>query len=129
MKKGSYFSHDADARRNPKIIALISKYGMSGYGRFWVILEMLREQENYSLQCKNYVYTAIGKEISCNEEETRAFIDELVNEFELLQTSDNTFWSKSLKERMEKMEEKSSIARKKAEKRWDIERKREKDKE
>lgn len=42
-----YFSHDCNARRDEKIIALRMKYKWEGYGLFWGIIEHLRESENY----------------------------------------------------------------------------------
>ena len=46
-KDAYYFKHDAHARHDPKIRALINKYGLDGYGKFWVIIEMLREETTY----------------------------------------------------------------------------------
>ena len=32
-----YFSHDNNARRHPKMKALIAEFGYEGYGRFWAL--------------------------------------------------------------------------------------------
>ena len=40
-KDAYYFSHDANARLDPKNQAMICKYGMAGYGMYWIIIEML----------------------------------------------------------------------------------------
>lgn len=122
MKKVPYFSHDADARRDPKIVALIAKHGLAGYGAFWVIIEILREQEKYSLPCKEFAYTAIGSEIAKPAAEAKNFVNALVKEFELLQTDEKFFWSESLNRRMLIMAQKTDQAKKAAEKRWEKER-------
>jgi hypothetical protein len=38
-----YFSHDNNARRNAKMRALINTFGPEGYGRFWMLNEMIAE--------------------------------------------------------------------------------------
>lgn len=44
MKKDTfYFSHDYNARNDPKILELRSEFGMEGYGIYWSIIETLAE--------------------------------------------------------------------------------------
>ena len=43
-----YFSHDSNARNDPKIACLRKKYGWVGYGLYWAIIEVLRDQPCYS---------------------------------------------------------------------------------
>jgi len=38
-----FFSHDNNARRHPKMKALIAEYGFEGYGRFWALNERIAE--------------------------------------------------------------------------------------
>jgi hypothetical protein len=38
-----YFSHDNNARRHPKMKALIAELGYEGYGRFWALNERIAE--------------------------------------------------------------------------------------
>jgi len=119
MKKVAYFSHDADARRDPKIAALIAKKGMEGYGRFWVIIEMLREQESYRLPCKAWAFEALGSEMKTSPDDAKQFIKSLVDSYDLLRMDEKHFWSDSLCRRMVLMEEKSKQARQAAAKRWE----------
>lgn len=43
MKKETYyFSHDLNARNDPKILILRSVYGLEGYRRYWVLIGRLR---------------------------------------------------------------------------------------
>ena len=51
MKKESfYFSHDANAHIDDKILELRSEYNWEGYGIFWVLIEILRSQSDYTYQ-------------------------------------------------------------------------------
>ena len=120
--KVPYFSHDADARRDPKMTALIGRFGMAGYGSFWVIVEMLREEENYRLPHKSFAFEAIGSEIKMSPEEAKIFVNDLIENFELLRSDEKYFWSESLLRRMALMNEKSEKNRRAAQKRWENER-------
>ena len=43
----SYLLHDANASSNFKIMMMIQKEGMKGYGIYWMLLEFLRLQDGY----------------------------------------------------------------------------------
>lgn len=129
MKKDTYyFSHDSNAMSDPKILAMRCDYGLEGYGLYWVIIEMLRNESNYKLSLNKTTYRAIkvqtGTSIDIEE-----FINNCINEYVdsstgngLFNSDGNMFWSASLLKRMEKYEElkeKRSQAGKKAmENRW-----------
>lgn len=50
MAKDAYwFRHDANARNDIKIIELRSLHGYEGYGIYFAILEVMREQTHYSI--------------------------------------------------------------------------------
>jgi len=134
MAKDAYwFSHDANARHDPKICALISVFGIEGYGKYWIIIEMLREQKNYKLSINNkYGYDVLAMQMQCSKDATVEFINACVNDFidaegiGLLQSDEKYIWSNSLNERMQEMEtkkqqriEKAKLA---AKVRWDKER-------
>ena len=42
-----YFSHDSNAKDDPKCMLLIDQLGLEGYGIFWILIEVLREQPEY----------------------------------------------------------------------------------
>ena len=42
-----WFSHASDAKDDPKCMLLIEQLGLEGYGIFWVLVEVLRQQKNY----------------------------------------------------------------------------------
>lgn len=42
-----YFSHDSNAKDDPKCMLLIDQLGLEGYGIFWILIEVLRDQPEY----------------------------------------------------------------------------------
>ncbi len=46
-KDAYYFPHDSNAKDDPKCIQLIESLGLEGYGIYWVLLEILRDQPEY----------------------------------------------------------------------------------
>lgn len=61
MKKDTYyFSHDYNTTNDPKVQALLGKYGAKGYGIYWRVVEMLHEEPTHKLKMKPYIFEAIG---------------------------------------------------------------------
>lgn len=119
MKDAYYFSHDGNARHDPKITAMRGVYGPRGYGWYWILVEMMRESEGYKLNIQGkYVYHAFASQMQCEVNEAQDFITDCINEFELFVSDEMSFWSASLLKRMNRMERKSESARKSAEARW-----------
>ena len=119
IKDAYYFSHDANARHDPKIIKMISSYGMEGYGWYWVIIEMLREQDNYKLSISDQSdIDVIVSQTNSDPKNIKKYIDDCVKIFKLFRKSKKYLWSKSLLNRMKKMDEKREKGRKAANKRW-----------
>lgn len=109
MKETHYFSHDSNARNDPKCSALISECGMDGYGTYWAIIEILSEQDNYRLEKFPKLFEAIAKQCSSNAEATRSRIEALINDYKLLREDEKFIWSDSLLRRMEKKENKRQL--------------------
>ncbi|MFS1511862.1 DnaD domain protein [Chengkuizengella sp. SCS-71B] len=119
MKEAYYFSHDANARHDPKILAMRSVYGMEGYGRYWVLIEFLREQTQYKLRKSKHLCNALAMQMQCTVEEAQNFLNDCINEFDLLVENDEFIWSDSLLKRMSEKDKKSEKAKLAAKKRWD----------
>lgn len=112
MKKDAYyFSHDSNARNDPKILKLRVKHGMRGYGVFWSLIEMLRDQSDYCLLMD-------FESIAFSLNESTEIVKSVINDFGLFKFSENSFFSESLNNRMSIKEEKSNKARDAANKRW-----------
>ena len=74
MTTKEYFSHDYYTRNKTKMAYLISKEKMTGYGLFWVIIEMLHETSGSWLELSEATYASIAKESGCRVDFVRGFI-------------------------------------------------------
>lgn len=113
-KEAYYFSHDANAKDDPKILQLRMHLGWEGYGLFWGLIELLRNQPDYKMQ-KHYMSIAFALQTDQKK------IESLVNDFDLFARDEQYFWSESLLKRMELKEERSEKMRNAANKRWNKE--------
>lgn len=121
-----YFSHDVTASSDPKIVAMISEYGMIAYAWWWIILEKLASYEDYKLPLKRYTFLALDNELGAKNKENLTcvehvfkqnehmfeqnelcsmcsflFVNSLISDYELLARDDEYFWSPSLTRRLE----------------------------
>ncbi len=99
-----YFTHDHNARNDPKIRALLKKYKAEGYGRFWMIIETMRETRGYKIPEKDYIYESFAEQMQCTTQEIKQFIRDCIEKFELFTQENGFFYSESLIERMAKLE-------------------------
>lgn len=125
MSKDSYyFSHDSNARHDPKITAMRGVYGSEGYGWYWMLIEMLRESDGYKLDMQSkYIFNAFALQMQSDALQIKSFVEDCINEFNLFESDGSFFWSESLLRRMEFRDEKSEKRRKAANARWEKERK------
>lgn len=124
-KEAYYFSHDANARHDPKILAMRSEYGIQGYGIYWLIVEMLREADEFKLPKKQYVFNAIAMQMQCKRDANidanyaKSFVEFCIKECDLFDENERFFWSNSLLNRMEKKKDLSEKRREAAKARWE----------
>lgn len=111
MKKTYYFQHDYNARNDPKLQAIMIKYGLAGIGAFWCIVEMLYEQDG-TLPITSI--PSIAFILHADEE----MLKNIVFKMDLFECNKKFFWSKSVRKRLGIINEISDIRRKAAEKRW-----------
>ena len=113
----SYFSHDSNAKKDPKILKVRMKYGAAGYGIYFMILEDLRDEEGYSMAA-DFDVIAFGLR------EDAETIKDIVTNFDLFKFTDDgkRFYSESLNKRMaikdEISKKKSDAGKKGASNRW-----------
>lgn len=74
-KEAYYFSHDYSTTNDPKIQALLGKYGAKGYGIYWRVVEILHEEQEHKLYLKPYIFEAIASTFK----EDVALIKEIIN--------------------------------------------------
>lgn len=118
MKETYYFSHDFNARNDPKILAMRSKYGSEGYGWYWMIIEILREQSEYKLEHNKYLCITLAMQLQCDSNALHNYVEDCINEYHLFESDGVYIWSNSLMRRMEEKVTKSENAKKAAKARW-----------
>lgn len=121
-KEAYYFSHDSNARHDPKVTAMRGAYGSEGYGWYWMLVEMMRESGDYKLEMQGkYVWNAFALQLQCDSNRIEEFVNDCIHEFNLFESDDRCFWSPSLLRRMDMREQKSEVRRKAANARWNKE--------
>ena len=110
MKKDAYyFSHDANAQDDPKIMLLIEQMAMEGIGIYWCLIEKLRAEKDYSLPLNVLPSFAHRWHTSAEKVQT------VVKNYGLFKISSQKFFSVRLKN---SMLEKSERAKASASIRW-----------
>lgn len=105
-KDAYYFSHDSNAKDDFKCMLLIEEMGLEGYGIFWILVETLREQENYKYPLK------LLPSLSRKYNTTLAKMKVVVLNYGLFLLEDEKFFfSTSLNKRMALMNSKKEQAR------------------
>jgi hypothetical protein len=98
---------------------MVSVYGMAGYGWYWVIIEILRDEEDYKFNItKEHSYNAIAMQLYCDCNAAKKFIEDCINEFDLFVSDGENFWSESLLNRMSILANKRQKMKDNADKRW-----------
>lgn len=126
-KDAYYFSHDSNALTDPKILSMRCDYGLEGYGLFWAILEMLRNESGYKLPLNKNTYRAIKMQTNTSID-IEQFINDCINEYKdsesgngLFNSDKKTFWSESFLRRMQQYEDLKEKRRQAANARWNKE--------
>lgn len=118
-KNTYFFSHDANAHEDDKIICLMSEYGSQGYGWWWMLVETLFQQEGYILDMskKSTVPHLFRMLWDMPIKDIPEFIDYLVD-IELLKRDGDIVYSESLLKRTEKIDDLRQKRKAAAEARW-----------
>lgn len=99
-KDAFYFSHDSNAKDDPKCSMLIEQLGLEGYGIYWVLVEVLRDQPGYRYPLS--MLPIIARKYNTTAEKVRVVIG---NYGLFVVTDDDFFLSESLCRRMDAWEE------------------------
>ena len=114
----SYFSHDSNARNSDKLMKVRMKLGAEGYGIFFMLIERLREEEDYK---STVDYTTLAFDLRVDPEKVK----QVVENYDLFKFTEDGkyFYSDSFNERMEMMDSKrkklAEAGKRGAEKRWE----------
>jgi hypothetical protein len=117
-KEVYYFSHDSNAHADQKILTLRSEYGWEGYGIFWVLVELMRNEPDYMLaQC---TINALAYHLQIKPDLLESIVS-LCCSIGLFEQTDNKFFAPSLMRRMKRYEGIVEQKRGAARTRWDKE--------
>ncbi len=107
-----YFSHDANALSDPKILAMRCDYGFESYGLYFAIIEMLRNESEYKLPLNKTTFRAIKMQTGTTIDNIEKYVQDCIEEYidnetgnGLFVTDGKYFWSASLLRRMNKYEQ------------------------
>lgn len=109
----NFFSHDSNARNSDKLIPLRASMGAEGYGIYFMILERLREEPNYT-SVKDYNMLAFDLRVSADK------VKKVIENFGLFVFTDDGkhFYSEGFMRRMQIKDQQIENAKKAAEIRW-----------
>ena len=110
-KKANYFIHDSNSRNDEKIIRLRMIHGAAGYGVYFMLLERLRDEADYTI-------AADYKMLSFDFHVKPALIKSVVEDFDLFKLKDGSFYSASFLNRMQAVDNVSRIRSDAAKARW-----------
>lgn len=111
-KDSLYFSHDMNARQDPKLQEVMMECGLAGVGAYWCIIEQLYEQDG-TLPRRSYKTIAFS--LHCEVE----LIRQIVEEFGLFAYDEDNFWSEAVNRRNGKRKELSEKRKEAIAKRWE----------
>jgi hypothetical protein len=115
-KDALFFGHDSNAKDDPKIIQLIEEMGLEGYGIYWVLLELMRDQPDYKY--KLCLVPAIARRYNTTFEKVK----NVISKYGLFVIDADEFWSNAFINRMsnwdEKKKKRSEAGKKGNEARW-----------
>lgn len=94
-KDAYYFSHDSNARNDIKILRLRRSLGLEGYGIYFCLIEMLREQDDYKMSMSSI--PDIAFELHASDEKVKA----VICAFDLFVIDNDEFFSARLNRSME----------------------------
>jgi hypothetical protein len=119
-KHAFYFPHDSNAStQDPKILMMRSVYKSEGLGWYWLLIEQLRDQEDYKLSIfTKYGFDALALRLDADIDRLHSFINDCVEEFKLFEKDDQYIWSPDLIKKMQPFDDRSEKASRSAQKRW-----------
>ena len=100
-----YFSHDENARNDPKVTKIRMRFGMEGYGCYFALLEILSTESGHRLAYSQEQFEAIAYDFHCTLD-VKEFIDKCID-VGLFQTDGEMFWSEAFNRRLEVAAEKA----------------------
>ena len=101
----SYLLHDANAGNNFKMMIMMQKEGMKGYGIYWMLLEFLRLQDGYKADLR--VLPILAQKMRV----TVSTLKRIIYDYALFEVNGTSFSSPGLTRRMGPLEAKREANR------------------
>ena len=98
-KDAYYFPHDSNARNDQRLMKIRMDYGITGYGVYFGIIEILREQTGYYLNRGDIDGIAFDLRVE------KDVVDDIIKSYDLFEIDGDIWYSRSLKRRMERLDE------------------------
>lgn len=104
MKKDAYyFPHDANAQNDEKLLYIISKFGMTGYGLYWCWIEAMHEQADGKMTVK--LIEGLALRFKVDKDLLLQFYNEAIT-ISLFLTDGTKYWSQRVLRNKDEFEEK-----------------------
>jgi hypothetical protein len=88
MAKSSSFRHSVDIRHDERIAALIGNHGATGYGIYWMIVEMLHRREDMRIEYNDTMLRRMSAQLGLKHMEFKVLLQELIELYELFARED-----------------------------------------
>lgn len=111
-----YFTHDFNARSDPKLLNLRADLGMQGVGAYWCLIEILFEQNGF-------IHKAGINGIAYELHIEKSILDDILTKYDLFICENDKYFSNGVLKRLEKINTIKQRAVEKATKRWENEKK------
>lgn len=124
-KDAYFFPHDANARNDPKVLMMLSVYHYEGYGWYWALLEMMREDRNHRINIEGDVaFSSLAHQLFTTPDKLRQYIKDCTEVFKdegigLFSKNDKALWSAAFLRRMERVRDISKKRSRAAKIGWD----------
>ncbi len=102
-----YFSHDYNARNDPRCKALIKDFGMAGYGVYWCLVEIMNE-EGGRIKKFPSLLSGLAEDLKVRELTLSKQIEAMLHKYQLLTEDDKFIWSESVLKRLSEREAKKT---------------------
>lgn len=108
VKDAFYFPHDMNAQNDPKCVALIEDFGATGYGVYWVLIEMLH-QEGGRLEKVPRLFKGMARRLQVAEELILKQIQAMLVDYKLIQEDKTHIWSERVLRNVEDRKQKRDV--------------------
>lgn len=103
MKDAYYFPHDANAQNDEKLLHIVARFGMTGYGIYWCWVEAMHESQDGKLTIK--LIEGLTLRFRVDKDLLLQFYNESIN-IGLFLADDKKYWSQRVLRNKDEFEEK-----------------------